>query len=163
MVLVKSLFRTLKPRNPKAGIGIAEILVAAAVLGFLLVALNNLQMSNRESVIRTRSRDAAVEIAQEVLDSLSAVGVAALHGDDNTNVITLVKRKEWKHTPGLVETTSSMDYTVKVQVSPKEDFQNKEVSMFDTTRHVYARRLDVNVSWKFKGTPTSINVTGIVR
>lgn len=163
MVLVDLLIKKMRPRNPKAGIGIAEILVASAVLGFLLVALNNLQMSNRESVIRTRSRDAAVEISQEVLDSLSAVGVAALHGDGNTNVITLTKRKEWKSTPGPVETTSKMDYTVRVTISPDSVFQNREVSMFDTTRHVYARRLDVNVEWRFKGTPFSINVSGIVR
>ncbi|MCQ2103298.1 MAG: hypothetical protein MJY98_08765 [Fibrobacter sp.] len=120
-------------------------------------------MSNRESVIRTRSRDAAVEISQEVLDSLSAIGVAALHGDNNTNVITITKRREWKSTPGPVETTSTMDYTVRVTISPDEEYQNKEISKFDTTRHVYARRLDVNVEWKFKGTPVSINVTGIVR
>lgn len=163
MVLVKALKQALKPKHPKAGIGIAEILVAAAVLGFLLVAINNVQMSNRESVIRTRSRDAAVEISQEVLDSLSAIGVAALHGDNNTNVITITKRREWKSTPGPVETTSTMDYTVRVTISPDEEYQNKEISKFDTTRHVYARRLDVNVEWKFKGTPVSINVTGIVR
>ncbi|MCQ2097189.1 MAG: type II secretion system protein [Fibrobacter sp.] len=163
MVLVESVLKKLMPRNPKAGIGIAEILVASVVLGFLLVALSKLQLSNRESVIRTRSRDAAVEIAQEVLDSLSAVGVAALHGDGNTNTINLVKQREWKQTPGDVETTSRMNYTVRVEVSPDEDFQNREVSKFDTTRHVYARRLNVNVSWIFKGTPTSINVTGMVR
>ena len=163
MVLVDVLKRVLRPRNSKAGIGIAEILVAAAVLGFLLVALSNLQMSNYESVIRTRSRDGAVEVSQEVLDSLSALGVASLHGDGSTNVITLVKRKEWKMTPGMIETTSKMDYTVRVTISPDEEYQNREVSKFDTTRHVYARRLDVNVEWMFKGTPFSINVTGVVR
>lgn len=152
-----------KIKRSKAGFGIAEILIAAAVLGFLLVALNNLQMSNRESVLRFRSRDAAMEISQQVLDSLSAIGVAALHGDGNTNVITLNKRKEWKGTPGIIETTSKMDYKVTVVISPDSVFQNREVSKFDTTRHVFARRLDVNVEWVHKGTPFSINVTGMVR
>lgn len=163
MVLVKSIMKIIRPRNPKAGIGIAEILVASAVLGFLLVALNNLQMSNRESVIRTRSRDAAIEISQEVLDSLSTIGVAALHGDGETNEITLTKHREWKGTPGIIETTSKMDYTVKVVISLDSVFQNREISKFDTTRHVFVKRLDVNVEWVQKGTPFSINVTGIVR
>lgn len=161
--MVNLIVKYLNSKNSKAGVGITEILVASVVLGFLLVALNTYQMSNRESVIRSRSRDAAVEISQEVLDSLSAVGVAALHGDGNTNVITLVKRREWKGTPGIIETTSKMDYTVRVEISPDNAFQNREISMFDTTRHVYARRLDVNVQWTHKGTPFSINVMGIVR
>lgn len=151
------------PRNSRAGVGIAEILVASVILGFLLVAVNTYQMGNRESVIRSRSRDGAIEVSQEVLDSLSALGVAALHGDGESNVITLVKHREWKGTPGIIETTSKIDYTVRVVVSPDEEFQNREISKFDTTRHVYARRLDVNVEWTHKGTPFSINVTGFVR
>ena len=53
----------------KRGFGIVEVLVAAAVLGFLYVAVLNLQSGNRESLLRIRGRDGATEVAQNIIDS----------------------------------------------------------------------------------------------
>lgn len=152
-----------KIKNSKAGIGIAEVLVASVILGFMVMALNHLQSSNRDSVIRIRSRDGAIAVSQQVMDSLSALGVASLHGDDNTNRIVLHKELSWTGTPGIVETTSKVNYTVIVNIAPDETYQNVEISKHDTTRHVYAKRLDVTVAWSYKGFSHSINTSGIVR
>ena len=59
-------------RRRKAGFGIMEILISAAVLGFMIVALNLLQTSNRDSIIRIRTRDGAVAVSQEVLKNPSS-------------------------------------------------------------------------------------------
>ena len=69
------LGKALKRRK---GFGIVEVLVSAIVLGFLYLALLNLQVGNRKALLRIRGRDAAVEVAQQVLDSLQANGVTAL-------------------------------------------------------------------------------------
>ena len=62
----------------KRGFGIVEVLIAAAVLGFLYTALLNLQSGNRDALLRIRGRDGATEVAQSLIDSLGALGVASL-------------------------------------------------------------------------------------
>ena len=54
----------------KRGFGIVEVLVAAAVLGFLYMAVLNLQSGNRDALLRIRGRDGATEVAQNIIDSL---------------------------------------------------------------------------------------------
>ena len=62
----------------KSGFGIVEVLIAAAVLGFLYMALLNLQSGNREALLRIRGRDGATEVAQNLIDSLGSLGIARL-------------------------------------------------------------------------------------
>ena len=62
----------------KKGFGIVEILVAAAVLGFMYMAILNLQGGNHDALLRIRGRDGAIEVAQQVLDSLKSVGIASI-------------------------------------------------------------------------------------
>lgn len=157
-------------RRRKAGFGITEILISAAVLGFLLVALNYLQSSNRDSVLRVRARDGAVAVAQEVIDELSAKGVASLQAtrsaDGAAEPLVLEKSRQWKGTPGSLEHTMTVNYTVRVNISEDSEYQNTEQSNYvaaNPIHHVYAKRLDVEVEWSHKGTPFSINVSSIVR
>ena len=46
----------------KKGFGIVEILVAAAVLGFMYMAVLNLQGGNHDALLRIRGRDGAIEV-----------------------------------------------------------------------------------------------------
>ena len=56
-----------------------------------------------------------------------------------------------------------MKYSTKVEVGPDSLFTRKDTTAYDTTSHVYAKRLDVTVSWKFKDTDQSISVSRIIQ
>ena len=65
----------------KSGFGLIEVLAAAVVLAFLLVGLSLMQKGNRESILRVRARDAANVVAQDIIDSISALGSASVAMD----------------------------------------------------------------------------------
>ena len=168
------------PRR-KQGFGIVEVLIAAAVLGFLYIAVLNLQTGNREALLRIRGRDGATEVAQNVIDSLGALGLASLSDDkltsngaggltlaksDGTTPDTIKIKREWKGQPGIIENTMSVDYKAVVSVSPDAEYMSKATSQLlktDSVKHVYAKRLDVKVSWQFKNSTQSITVSGVIR
>ena len=65
-----------------------------------------------------------------------------------------------------METDMKVDYKAVVKVSPDNEFQSTNTSYLlgtDSLKHVYAKRLDVTVCWKFKGANQSITVSGVVR
>ena len=170
--------------HKKRGFGITEVLVAAAVLGFLYMALLNLQGGNHEALLRIRSRDGATEVAKQIIDSLGSVGIASLADDhlascgegcfalahkSNVGMLspdTLEYSRTWKGQPGVIEHDMKVIYRAVVNVSPDAEFMSTNTSMLlgsDSVRHVYAKRLDVKVSWKFKGAEQSITVSGVIK
>jgi prepilin-type N-terminal cleavage/methylation domain-containing protein len=148
-------------KNAKKGFGIMEVLVAIAVLGFLYVAVNNLQSGNRDTLLRIRGRDGAVEVAQQVIDSLSRVGIATLSKKDTISIPQI--SRTWKGQPGVVQHDMTVNYSAQVVLSPDSTFKSKSASAYDTVSHVFAKRLDVTVSWPFKSSTQSISVSRIVR
>lgn len=186
----------------KRGIGILEVMVAALVLGILYAAVSNLQKGNREALLRIRGRDGATEVAQNVIDSLGALGLANFT-DDNlipctddggaaiSNCYTLAKLGEdgsskikhqisvtrtWNGQPGIVENTMTVPYTVTVKFSGDNEYKTKTESLLllqnkancetagsNCVSHVYAKRIDVTVSWPFKNSIQSITVSGVIR
>lgn len=171
-----------KARN-KRGFGIVEALIAAAVLGFLYMAVMNLQSGNHDALLRIRGRDGATEVAQNIIDSLGALGIAGLSDDklvncnDNANTYCpcepglrlpekIVVSRTWKGQPGVIEHDMKVEYTATVTVSSDADYMAKTSSMFlgtDSIEHVYAKRLDVKVCWHFKSATPSIKVSGVIR
>ncbi len=156
----------------KRGFGIVEVLVAAAVLGFLYMAVLNLQGSNHDSLLRIRGRDGATEVAQNIIDSLGAFGLANLSdskltagadGSVDYKIVLDPIVRTWEAQPGAVSNTITVVYNAEVTVSPDADYMASAGSLLDTARHVYAKRLDVKVSWQFKNTTQSITVSGVVR
>lgn len=170
MDVVKNFFRQ-KRLGSKAGIGITEVLIAAAILGFMCIALNKLQTGNHETLLRLRGRDGAVEVAQRVLDSLKSVGSSALPSDsdptkDLTYTIGDVERR-WERGLGGY---ASITYTPEITVFATQDYKTENKSAYESTKeseppasHIYAKQVDVKVSWKFKGSDQSINVSGVIR
>lgn len=180
----------------KRGIGILEVMVAALVLGILYAAVSNLQKGNRDALLRIRGRDGATEVAQNVIDSLGALGLASFT-DDNlvpctdaggatiANCYTLAKlgpdgstkikqqisvTRTWEGQPGIVSHDITVPYTVDVKFSgdndPVNDYRAKTSSLLlgvDSITHVYAKRVDVIVSWPFKNSMQSITVSGVIR
>lgn len=160
------------PRR-KQGFGIVEVLVAAAVLGFLYMALLNLQGGNRDALLRIRGRDGATEVAQNLIDSLGALGIASLSDDKLKGADGSVHPIEvnniervWKGQPGAIDHDMKVVYNAEITVSPDADYMAKTSSMLlntDSIKHVYAKRLDVKVSWQFKNSTQSITVSGVIR
>lgn len=155
MLLGKSLCK-------KKGFGITEVLVAAAVLGFMYLALMNLQLGNRQVMLRIRGRDAAVEVAQQVLDSLQALGVAAIpsRADGDTTFDGNTYVRSWERGQGG---TSTVTYTTQLTVKPETVYESSSKSNFETSSYVYAKNVVVKVSWLFKGSTQSITISGVIR
>lgn len=154
----------------KKGIGIMEIVVAALVLGILYMAVSNLQKGNREALLRIRGRDGATVVAQNVIDSLGAIGLSSLGDDASFNadsnkyiLAPIYVSRSWEGQPGLISNTITVDYEVNVEVSPDTLFLARSPSYLDTVKHVYAKRLDVRVSWLFKNSIQSISVSSVIR
>lgn len=173
----------------KRGFGIVEVLIAAAVLGFLYMAVLNLQTGNRDALLRIRGRDGATEVAQNIIDSLGALGLASL-SDDHLELCDNEKNPPerfpscvcetgshtlqnfildsiiWKGQPGAIEHDMKVRYVASVKVSQDADYMAKTTSMLlgsDSIEHVYAKRLDVKVCWYFKQSVQSITVSGVIR
>lgn len=152
----------------KKGFGIVEVLISAAVLGFLYLALLNMQGGNRDALLRIRGRDAAVEVAQQVIDSLKRIGPAALPSNETkvTTIDTLPKiSREWERGSGFGGGKAVVMYTPEITVMPTQDFYvSKTASNYDPNlKHVFAKQVNVKVSWQFKGSTQSINVSGVIR
>lgn len=150
------LLRRVKERN---GFGIVEVLISAAVLGFLYLALLDLELGNRQSVLRIRGRDGAVEVAQQVLDELQTAGAANIPSkpDADTTYKGPDYEREWDGG------SRTILYSTEITVKPDEDYRSEHASSFMTVEHVCAKNVMVKVSWPFKGTNQSITISGVVR
>ena len=146
----------------KKGFGIVEILVAAAVLGFMYMAILNMQGGNHDALLRIRGRDGAVEVAQQVLDSLKSVGIASIPSKDDEETVFDVPDINRKWARGLGD-SATVVYSSRVTVSATQDYTSKDSSQYETIRHVYAKQVKVKVSWNFKGTTHSIEVSRVIR
>lgn len=146
----------------KKGFGIVEILVAAAVLGFMYMAILNLQGGNHDALLRIRGRDGAVEVAQQVLDSLKSVGIASIPSKDDEETVFDVPDINRKWARGLGD-SATVVYSSRVTVSATQDYTSKDSSQYETIRHVYAKQVKVRVSWNFKGSMQSIEVSSVIR
>lgn len=157
-------------KSARRGFGIVEVMVSIVVLGFMYVALSKLQLGNHDAFLRIRGRDGAVEVAQQVMDYLKTVGVAAIPSDQNSittipgdgSVLAGIKpySRSWARGLGGDVTVT---YTPTVTVQPTKDYEATNASSYETVTHIYAKQVNVKIDWAFKGTTQSINVSGVIR
>jgi hypothetical protein len=57
----------------------------------------------------------------------------------------------------------TVTYDATVIVSRDSLYTAKSGSQYDSASHMFAKRLDVKVSWPFKNSIQSINVSGVIR
>jgi len=156
----------------KKGFGLLEVLVAAVVLGFMILGLNTLQKGNRDALLRVRARDAASFVAQHVLDSLGAVGLNSIVAEEqakcNNQKLVFCEPAyiyNFEGKPQLDKTKEGIKTNVKCSV---------EVKLLDSTRVIdstsfkkdtstYAKNLEATVSWNFKQSIQSIKIAKVVR
>ena len=151
----------------KQGFGLMEVVIAAVVLGFMLIGLNTLQKGNREGILRVRARDAANSIAQSTIDSMSALGSAMVIADNIP--------KEHHKTSSFGRGTEGaeevkIDYKIVVNVTNTsiQTVDNSTAYTRDNSVNLMldeklAKNIDVTVSWKFKNSDQSINVSTVIR
>ena len=149
----------------KKGFGIAEILVAAAVLGFMYMAVLNMHSGNHDALLRIRGRDGAVDVAQQVIDSLKSVGLASIpsKSDEPTTFDVDPIERSWERSTSWGGGSAKVTYTPVVTVEPTADYTSESSSQFETIQRVYAKQVKVRVSWNFKGTMQSIEVSSVIR
>ena len=168
-------------KKNKKGFGIMEVLISAVVLGLLYMAILHMQTGNREALLRIRGRDGAIEVAQQVIDSLNRIGIASIPdestppGDESEDKIVghdyIWKwgpiRRSWDRGEKVGGGQSTIDYTPTVTVSPTDDYTATNESNYATganaIKHVYAKQVNVEVSWQFKGSKQSINMSTVIR
>jgi len=152
-----------KGLGSKAGFGIVEVLISILVLGLMAAALNNLQLGNHKTFLRIRGRDGATEVAQHVLDSLKTIGVAAIASSNEGNTVTQLGTVERTWDRGLGGKVSVV-YTPTVTVAATSaDYIATNKSKYEDVQHVFAKQVNVKVSWNFAGSTQSIDVSGVVR
>jgi len=166
----------------KKGFGLLEVLIASVVLGFLIIGLNTLQKGNRESILRVRARDAANAIAQEIIDSLAALGPASVQSgkyacikecaSDEKCKENLCKSRIFEGEVGKVE----MPYFIKLSVNDATSQATEEQTDYIkalsisggtgnvSVKHQFAKQVDVTVNWNFKSnSKQSINMSSVIR
>jgi len=156
----------------KKGFGLLEVLVAALVLGFLVVGLNRLQLGNREGVLRVRARDAANFVAQHVLDSLGSLGINSIEEKtqakcDGNTLVYCEPRYRYSFDNTKTGLSAPIDYRVEVELlhgAGTEQKRTDDTTYFDNTEgDTYAKSLEATVSWKFKNSTQSITMAKVVR
>lgn len=161
----------------KKGFGITEVLISAVVLGLLYMAILHMQTGNREALLRIRGRDGAIEVAQQVIDSLNRIGIASIPdestppGDDSEDKVVghdyIWKwdpiQRSWDRGEKVGGGQSTIQYTPTVTVSPTTDYTATSESNLESVQHVYAKQVNVQVSWQFKGSTQSINMSTVIR
>lgn len=161
----------------KKGFGITEVLISAVVLGLLYMAILHMQTGNREALLRIRGRDGAIEVAQQVIDSLNRIGIASIPdestppGDDSEDEVVghdyIWKwdpiQRSWDRGEKVGGGQSTIQYTPTITVSPTTDYTATNESNLESVSHVYAKQVNVQVSWQFKGSTQSINMSTVIR
>jgi hypothetical protein len=128
----------------------------------MYMALLNLQGGNHDALLRIRGRDGAVEVAQQVLDSLKSVGIASIPSKATSDTTFNVQNIDRKWARGLGD-SATVTYSTQVTVSATSDYTVQSASQFETVSHVYAKQVNVKVSWNFKGSTQSIEVSSVIR
>ena len=123
-----------------------------------------MQGGKHDALLRIRGRDGAVDVAQQVLDSLKAIGIASIPSssnpdNDTTYSVQDINRK-WAR--GLGD-SATVTYHPEVTVSATQNYTSRDSSQFETIHHIYAKQVKVKVSWNFKGSTQSIEVSSIIR
>ena len=145
----------------KKSFGIVVILVVVALLGFSYMAMQNLG-GNRDALLRIRGRDGAVEVAQQVLDSLKSVGVESIPSKALADTTFNVQNINRKWARGLGD-SATVIYSSQVTVAATSSNSLQTPAPFEMASHVYAKQVTVTVFWSFKGSKQSIEVSSVIR
>jgi len=100
-----------------------------------------------------------------VLDSLNRIGIASIASDPTSSTSYTLDpiSRSWERGSKVGGGHATIQYTPTVTVSPTNDFKATAESKYETVSHIYAKQVNVEVSWQFKGSTQSINVSSVIR
>lgn len=145
----------------KRKFGIVVSLVVVALLGFSYMAMQNLG-GNGDALLRIRGRDGAVEVAQQVLDSLKSVGVESIPSKALADTTFNVQKINRKWARGIGD-SATVTYSSQVTVAATSSNSLQTPAPFELASHIYAKQVTVTVFWNFKGSRQSIEVSSVIR
>ncbi|MBR6124209.1 type II secretion system protein [Candidatus Saccharibacteria bacterium] len=145
----------------KRKFGIVVSLVVVALLGFSYMAMRNLG-GNGDALLRIRGRDGAVEVAQQVLDSLKSVGVESIPSKALADTTFNVQKINRKWARGIGD-SATVTYSSQVTVAATSSNSLQTPAPFELASHIYAKQVTVTVFWNFKGSRQSIEVSSVIR
>jgi len=145
----------------KRKFGIVVSLVVVALLGFSYMAMRNLG-GNGDALLRIRGRDGAVEVAQQVLDSLKSVGVESIPSKALADTTFNVQKINRKWARGIGD-SATVTYSSQVTVAATSSNSLQTPAPFELASHIYAKQVTVTVFWNFKGSKQSIEVSSVIR
>ena len=137
-------------------------LVATAVLGCTYMAIRDFRSGNGDALLRIRGRDGAVEVAQQVLDSLKSVGVESIPSKALADTTFNVQKINRKWARGLGD-SATVTYSSQVTVAATSSNSLQTPAPFEMASHIYAKQVTVTVFWNFKGSKQSIEVSSVIR
>lgn len=129
----------------QAGVGLIEALVSMIVLGFMVTVLVKYQSDNRAAMLHTKHRTEAVQIANDILDSLQNVGLSQI-----TNGDKLI---------GVVNKTSTVGKEFRVE----SNITNHD--SLASSGFVISKKIILDVFWQrvTSQDSTSIQVEGVIQ
>ena len=145
----------------KKSFGVVVSLVVVALLGFSYMAMRNLG-GNGDALLRIRGRDGAVEVAQQVLDSLKSVGVESIPSKALADTTFNVQKINRKWARGIGD-SATVTYSSQVTVAATSSNSLQTPAPFELASHIYAKQVTVTVFWNFKGSKQSIEVSSVIR
>lgn len=129
----------------QAGVGLIEALVSMIVLGFMVTVLVKYQSDNRAALQHTKHRTEAVQIANDILDSLQNIGLSQISNGDK-----LI---------GLVNKTSTVgkEFRVEANITNHDSLAS--------SGFVISKKIILDVFWQrvTSQDSTSIQVEGVIQ
>ena len=144
----------VKTLKSKQGFGIMEIVASMVILAFMFLAVMQMHYVNRVAVIRIQNRNEATQIAKQVADSLSALGIASV-GPISNLVVTGSSRAV------SINTSDTPSYRVNVTVDTI--FATEQGGTGYSFDHQISKRINVTVTWDYTtAAPHSISYATVV-
>lgn len=129
----------------QAGVGLIEALVSMIVLGFMVTVLVKYQSDNRAALQHTKHRTEAVQIANDILDSLQNVGLSQITNGD--------------YLIGVVNKTSTVgkEFRVEANITNHDSLAS--------SGFVISKKIILDVFWQrvTSQDSTSIQVEGVIQ
>ncbi len=136
----------MKNFEQQKGFGLLEVMVSFVILGFMVISLNKIHVSNRWQLAYNDSRASAMLKSQKIMDSLQVSGINAI----DTGAHTAFACNDIDHG----ETTRVLARTFECALN---------VTPLDTLNgFIVSKRVNVVVSWDINNHTHNLELNGVI-
>lgn len=144
-------------KRTRGGFGLLEVVASMIILALMSTAIMYLQYGNRQAALRIQARNEANEVAQNILDSLSALSLA--------QVIPFTRPIDGNMRNLATGTMTRRRYIVTV-TTPQDQTAGDLVTVGSASYGgavVTGKQVLVDVEFDMGGTKHHINLSGVVK